>query len=78
MPPNDASSGGSGGSEQPMAQAERKRRRTRRAESRIPTFTTVQEAADFWDTHSTTEFEDEFEEAPDVQFVVTRHFAVDS
>lgn len=30
--------------------------------SRIPTFRSVQEEAEFWDTHDTTEFEDEFKE----------------
>ena len=29
--------------------------------SRIPTFNSVQEEAEFWDIHSTTEFEDEWE-----------------
>ncbi len=31
--------------------------------SRIPTFTSIEEEATFWDTHSTTEFEDEWEPA---------------
>ena len=43
-----------------------------RAKSRIPTFKTVEEEAEFWDTHSTSEFEDEFEGVRDVVFVVTR------
>lgn len=30
--------------------------------SRIPTFRTIEEEAEFWDTHDTTEFEDEFED----------------
>lgn len=29
-------------------------------ESRIPEFTNIEEEAQFWDTHDTTEFEDEF------------------
>ena len=29
--------------------------------SRIPTFASIEEEAEFWDTHDTTEFEDEFE-----------------
>ena len=29
--------------------------------SRIPYFSSMEEAAEFWDTHSTTEFEDEWE-----------------
>ncbi len=40
-----------------------------RATSRIPTFRSLEEAAEFWDTHDTTEFEDEFEEVTDVIFV---------
>ena len=30
--------------------------------SRIPTFSSVEEAAEFWDTHDSSEFEDEFED----------------
>ena len=36
-------------------------------QSRIPTFETIEEEAEFWDTHDTTEFEDEFEEVTDVR-----------
>lgn len=43
-----------------------------RAESRIPHFKTIEEEEEFWDTHSTTEFEDEFERVTDVRFIVTR------
>ncbi len=43
----------------------------KRKRSRIPHFKTIEEAAAFWDTHDSTEFEDEFEDVPDVQFVVT-------
>jgi hypothetical protein len=32
----------------------------------------VDEEARFWDTHSTTEFEDEFEPVSDVKFLVRR------
>ena len=32
-----------------------------RTPSRIPEFKTVQEAAEFWDTHDSAEFEDEWE-----------------
>jgi len=35
--------------------------RATKARSRIPTFDSVQEEAEFWDTHDSTEFEDEFE-----------------
>ena len=55
-----------------MAKPEQEKPITKRAKSRIPTFKTIEEAAEFWDTHSTTEFEDEFEEVRDVQFVVSR------
>jgi len=40
--------------------------------SRIPEFATIQEAAEFWDTHDTTEFEDEWEEVEGVQFVIIK------
>ena len=42
---------------------------TRPAPSRIPEFRTIEEAAEFWDTHDSTEFEDEFETVHDVRFV---------
>ncbi len=34
---------------------------SRKGRSRIPKFKTIEEEAAFWDTHDTTEFEDEFE-----------------
>ena len=34
----------------------------RKTRSRIPRFKSREEEAQFWETHSTTEFEDEFEE----------------
>lgn len=37
--------------------------------SRIPTFQSIQEEAEFWDSHDFTEFEDEFEEVTDVRFI---------
>jgi hypothetical protein len=37
--------------------------------ARVPTFASVEEEAAFWDTHDSTEFEDEFEDAPNVRFV---------
>lgn len=55
-----------------MARADREKPITKQAKSRIPHFKTVQEEADFWDTHSLADFEDELEEVSDVQFVVTR------
>jgi CopG antitoxin of type II toxin-antitoxin system len=41
---------------------------TQLVKSRIPTFKSVEEEAEFWDTHDTTEFEDEWEEVTDVRF----------
>ncbi|MBI2913578.1 MAG: hypothetical protein HYY03_06630 [Chloroflexi bacterium] len=35
---------------------------SRKTRSKIPRFKTREEEAQFWDTHSTTEFEDEFTE----------------
>ena len=37
--------------------------------SRIPTFATIEEEAEFWDTHSFSEFEDELEEVTDVRLI---------
>jgi hypothetical protein len=34
----------------------------RNTKSRIPRFKTLDEEAEFWETHSTTDFEDEFKE----------------
>ena len=31
-----------------------------RKKSRIPEFKTIEEEAEFWDTHDTTDYEDEF------------------
>src|SRR5437773_2581205 len=40
--------------------------------SRIPKFTSIEAEAEFWDTHDSTEFEDEFEEVDeDIRFVLT-------
>lgn len=55
-----------------MTKAGQEKQATKHGKSRIPTFRTIEEEAEFWDTHSTAEFEDEFEEVSDVQFVVTR------
>lgn len=38
-------------------------------ESRIPTFSSIEEEAEFWDTHDSTEIEDEFEDADDVKII---------
>ncbi|MGQ9734808.1 MAG: CopG family antitoxin [Candidatus Bipolaricaulia bacterium] len=37
--------------------------------SKIPEFESIQEEAGFWDTHDTTEFLEEFEEADEVIFI---------
>ena len=37
--------------------------------SRIPEFRSIEEEAEFWETHDLTEFEDEWEEVTDVEFV---------
>jgi predicted DNA binding CopG/RHH family protein len=55
-----------------MTNTEQEHQTTRRTKSRIPKFASIQEAAEFWDTHSLADFADEFEEVQDVQFVVTR------
>ncbi|MDO8688412.1 MAG: CopG family antitoxin [Dehalococcoidia bacterium] len=55
-----------------MTRNEHEEPTTQKDGSRIPEFKTIEEEAEFWDTHSTTEFEDEFEEVRDVQFVVSR------
>jgi hypothetical protein len=43
---------------------------------RIPEFKTVEEAADFWDTHSSFDFEDEFEDIEDVEFVPVKRLRI--
>ncbi len=46
--------------------------------SKIPRFETYEEEAEFWDTHDTTEFEDEFEpvEATFAQSLVRRGLTI--
>lgn len=46
--------------------------------SKIPRFETYEEEAEFWDTHDTTEFEDEFEpvEATFAQSLIRRGLTV--
>ncbi|MDE2992467.1 MAG: CopG family antitoxin [Chloroflexota bacterium] len=41
----------------------------RRTESRIPVFKTIEEEAEFWDTHDSSAYDDEFETLTDVKFV---------
>lgn len=41
--------------------------------SRIPTFHSIEEEAEFWDTHDSAEFEDEWEDVgEEIRWVVTR------
>lgn len=43
------------------------------AKGRIPRFRNIEEAAEFWDSHDSTEFEDEFEQVKEtMRFVVRR------
>jgi predicted DNA binding CopG/RHH family protein len=42
-------------------------------ESQIPHFATVEEEAEFWDTHSFEDFADELEPVTDTKFVRARH-----
>jgi len=50
-----------------------KKHTTTGKKSRIPEFKNIQEEAEFWDTHSTTEFEDEWEPMDeDIEFIVVR------
>ena len=39
------------------------------ARSRIPAFNSLEEEAEFWDTHDSTDFEEEFEDAYDEEIV---------
>jgi len=55
-----------------MADAEQKDHKRRPTKSRIPRFKSIEEEAEFCDTHSTSEFEDECEPVENVRFVVTR------
>ena len=56
-----------------MARPSQKPPAKKPVESRIPHFCTIQEEAEFWDTHSSTEFEDEFEDVDEeMHFVVIR------
>jgi hypothetical protein len=55
-----------------MAKTEPNPSTNKRDDTRIPKSASVEEEAEFWDTHSTTEFEDEFAPVEDLQFVVIR------
>ena len=57
-----------------MSTTERRKQESfEQRESRIPHFATVEEEAEFWDTHSIEDFADEFETVTDVKFVRARH-----
>ena len=43
---------------------------------KIPKFQSEKEEAEFWDTHSITDFESELEDAPNVSFVKPEHQVV--
>ena len=49
--------------------AQEQTRVTTSKKKRIPTFHSVEEEAAFWDSHDSADFEDEFTEVTDVQFV---------
>lgn len=53
-----------------MTKKEREQSKT--SKSRIPTFTTIEEEAAFWDTHSSEEFADELTPVENVKFVKAR------
>ena len=56
-----------------MTTAQRKKSETIRAKHRIPRFKTIEEAAAWFDSHDTAEFEDEFKDvSDDIRFVVSR------
>lgn len=51
-------------------------RTTESKKTRIPAFHSVEEEAIFWDSHDSAEFEDEFTEITDAQFVPAKTIAV--
>jgi len=55
-----------------MAEQKRPEQKAGARKSRIPTFKTIEEEAEFWDTHSIEEFADELETVTDVKFVRAR------
>lgn len=55
-----------------MAEKKRPEQKARAKKSRIPPFKTIEEEAEFWDTHSIEEFADELEPVTDVKFVRAR------
>lgn len=70
---NDGNTKRGGGAKKSMATQPREPLKSREpSEGGIPAFETVEEAAKFWDSHDSTEFEDEFEDVTDVRFVIRR------
>lgn len=56
-----------------MAKIEREKPTSEQGKSRIPDFKSVEEAAEWFDTHDTAEHEDEFEDVKEpMHFVVRR------
>lgn len=54
-----------------MTHAEQKHAARKGNKRRIPTFNSVEAAAEFWDTHSLADFEEEVTPVDDVRFIVT-------
>jgi predicted DNA binding CopG/RHH family protein len=52
-----------------MTEHKQRQSRTKRPKNRIPTFKTIEAAAEFWDTHSLADFKNEIEEVTDIHFV---------
>ena len=54
-----------------MHNSRKEQEQPKTAKSRIPTLKTIEEEADFWDTHSIEEFADELTPVENVKFVKT-------
>jgi hypothetical protein len=52
-----------------MHNSRKEQEQPKTAKSRIPAFKTIEEEADFWDTHSIEEFADELTPVENVKFV---------
>lgn len=55
-----------------MSKPEQERPTSKQGTSRIPHFQSVEEAAEFWDSHDSAEFEDEFTDVPEARYMVKR------
>src|SRR6266511_6187450 len=54
-------------------QPKQRRMNPKTGKNRIPDFKTIEEAAEFWDTHDSTEFEDEWEPVEgELRFIVVK------